>query len=43
MRAGPADSAHVLPTFPVFARKRPEFFAYLRTRLAEWAEDEGNR
>jgi len=33
---GPDDFAHVLSTFPVFARKRSEFFAYLRERLDEW-------
>jgi hypothetical protein len=30
------DFAHILQSFPVFARKRPEFFAYLQARLAEW-------
>lgn len=38
---GPEDFAHILSTFPVFARKRPAFFAYLRERLAEWSEDVG--
>jgi len=31
-----ADFDHILGTFPVFARKRPDFFAYLRQRLDEW-------
>ncbi|MEO0250329.1 MAG: hypothetical protein ABIN58_12560, partial [candidate division WOR-3 bacterium] len=35
----PDDFAHILSTFPVFARKRPAFFAYLQKRLAEWAEE----
>jgi hypothetical protein len=30
------DFEYILSTFPVFARKRPAFFAYLRERLAEW-------
>jgi hypothetical protein len=33
------DLAYVLSTFPVLARKRPEFFAYLRKRLEEWKQD----
>jgi hypothetical protein len=33
---GPNDFEHILTTFPVFARKRPAFFAYLQQRLAEW-------
>jgi hypothetical protein len=33
---GPDDFAHILASFPVFARKRPAFFAYLRDRLEEW-------
>lgn len=32
----PDDFEYILSTFPVFARKRPEFFAYLQQRLAEW-------
>jgi hypothetical protein len=39
----PADFEHILSSFPVFARKRPAFFAYLRERLAEWAEEVGRR
>jgi hypothetical protein len=35
---GPDDFEHILSTFPVFARKRPEFYAYLLARLAEWKE-----
>lgn len=34
------DFEHILSTFPVFARKRPEFFAYLQERIKEW-KDEG--
>jgi hypothetical protein len=30
------DFEHILTAFPVFARKRPEFFAYLKERLEEW-------
>lgn len=30
------DFEHILDSFPVFARKRPEFLAYMKTRLAEW-------
>ncbi len=37
----PDDFEHILSTFPVFARKRPEFFAYLQERLAEWKEEVG--
>jgi len=33
---GPDDFAHILTTFPVFARKRKEFYAYLQERLVEW-------
>ncbi|MBM4395092.1 MAG: N-6 DNA methylase [Deltaproteobacteria bacterium] len=33
----PDDFAHVLSAFPVMARKRPAFVAYLHERLAEWA------
>jgi hypothetical protein len=35
----PSDFEHILTTFPGFARKRPEFHAYLRQRLAEWASE----
>jgi hypothetical protein len=31
-----ADLDHILSAFPVFARKRPDFFAYLRQRLEGW-------
>jgi len=34
---GPADLAHILDSFPGIKKKRPAFFAYLQTRLAEWA------
>lgn len=40
---GPADFEHILSSFPVFARKRPEFHAYLRARLAEWADEAGEK
>lgn len=30
------DMAHILSTFPVFARKRVEFHAYLLERVGEW-------
>jgi hypothetical protein len=40
---GPADFEHILSTFPVFARKRPACFAYLRERLAQWAKEVGRR
>lgn len=33
-----ADFGHVLASFPGFARKRPDFHAFLLTRLAEWRE-----
>jgi hypothetical protein len=39
----PDDFEHILSTFPVFARKRPAFFAYLRERLAEWKEEAAGR
>jgi hypothetical protein len=35
----PADFEHILSTFPVIARKRPEFFAYLLDRVKEWKEE----
>ena len=30
------DFAHILTAFPVFARKRPEFQAFLKTQVAQW-------
>jgi hypothetical protein len=30
------DFAHILAAFPVMARKRPEFLAFLQQKLAEW-------
>jgi hypothetical protein len=30
------DFAHILTTFPVLARKRPAFYAFLQERVAEW-------
>jgi hypothetical protein len=35
------DFEHVLASFPVFARKRAEFFLYIQERLAEWKAEEG--
>jgi hypothetical protein len=32
----PDDFEHILASFPVMARKRPAFVAYLRERLTEW-------
>ena len=32
----PDDFEHILCSFPVMARKRPEYVAYLRRRLEEW-------
>ena len=32
----PDDFAHILSTFPVFARKRPAFYAYLMDKVREW-------
>ncbi|MCP9464994.1 MAG: N-6 DNA methylase [Nitrospira sp.] len=37
----PDDLAHILATFPVFARKRPAFSAYLLARVKEWTEETG--
>jgi len=37
----PDDFEHILSTFPVFARKRPEFHGYLQERLAEWKAEVG--
>lgn len=34
MRANELEN--ILSTFPVFARKRPEFFAYLKGKVEEW-------
>lgn len=31
-----ADLAHILASFPVFGRKRPEFYALLKERVDEW-------
>jgi hypothetical protein len=35
------DLEHILSTFPVFARKRPAFYAYLLARVKEWKEESG--
>ncbi|MGQ9654907.1 MAG: Eco57I restriction-modification methylase domain-containing protein, partial [Thermodesulfobacteriota bacterium] len=39
----PDDFAYILTTFPLFARKRPEFYAYLQGRVQEWKEERGER
>ncbi len=36
---GPDDFEYILSTFPVFARKRPTFYAYLQERVQEWKEE----
>ncbi len=36
---GPADFEHILSAFPVFARKRPAFYFYLRERVTEWISE----
>ena len=36
---GPDDFEHILSTFPVFARKRPAFYAYLQERVQEWKRE----
>ncbi|MCL5798524.1 MAG: hypothetical protein M1574_00095 [Gammaproteobacteria bacterium] len=33
------DLAAILDTFPVFARKRPSFHAYLLDHIAEWVNE----
>lgn len=35
------DFEHVMASFPVFARKRPAFFAYLAERLKDWKAEAG--
>lgn len=35
----PDDFAHILTSFPVFARKRPEFYAFLNERVEEWRKE----
>jgi len=35
----PDDFEHILSTFPVFARKRPAFYAYLQERVQEWKRE----
>ncbi|CCW34630.1 type I restriction-modification system methyltransferase subunit [Chthonomonas calidirosea] len=35
----PDDFEYILSTFPVFARKRPEFYAYLQERVQEWKRE----
>jgi hypothetical protein len=40
----PDDFEYILSTFPVFARKRPAFYAYLQERVQEWKREvEGSR
>lgn len=40
----PDDFEYILSTFPAFARKRPEFYAYLQERVQEWKREvEGAR
>ena len=39
----PDDFGYILSTFPVFARKRPAFYAYLQERVQEWKEEQGVR
>ncbi|MEW5807413.1 MAG: N-6 DNA methylase [Acidobacteriota bacterium] len=36
----PYEFEHILNSFPVFARKRPEFFKYLCERLKEWKAEQ---
>jgi hypothetical protein len=36
---GPDHFDHVLSSFPVFARKRPAFYAYLQERVQEWKRE----
>ncbi|HXF94293.1 MAG TPA: hypothetical protein VNK46_16185 [Nitrospiraceae bacterium] len=33
------DLARILATFPIFARKRPGFYAYLKERVDEWKQE----
>jgi hypothetical protein len=35
----PDDFEYILSTFPVFARKRPAFYAYLLERVRGWKEE----
>jgi type I restriction enzyme S subunit len=35
-RLTPDDFAYILSSFPVFARKRPEYHAYILERIREW-------
>lgn len=35
----PEDFEYILSTFPVFARKRPEFYAYLQERVQQWKRE----
>lgn len=42
---GPTDLEHIFTSFPVFARKHPEFHAFLQASLVQWAatDDDGPR
>lgn len=35
----PDDFGYILSTFPVFARKRPEFYAYIREQVRKWKRE----
>ena len=37
----PDDFEYILSTFPVFARKRPGFYAYLKERVRQWRVEAG--
>jgi hypothetical protein len=37
----PDDLEYILSTFPVFARKRPQFYAYLLENVHEWKRETG--
>jgi len=39
----PDDFEYILSTFPVFARKRPEFYTYFQERVQNWKEEQGVR
>jgi hypothetical protein len=36
---GPAELGHIISTFPVYAKKHPEFHAFLQAQLANWAAE----
>src|SRR5262249_2377768 len=35
----PDDLDYILNEFPVFARKRPDFFSYLKVRIQDWSAE----